>query len=49
MVVANALTTNAIREISQLIFFPQQLRAEGLDLTIEQLIRDVPRTFADAK
>lgn len=33
-------------KVSQLIA-PRQLKVAGLDLTIEQLIREVPRTFAD--
>jgi hypothetical protein len=33
-------------KVSQLVC-PKQLKVEGLDLTIEQLIREVPRTFAE--
>lgn len=35
-------------KVSRLVA-PTQLKVEGLDLTIEQLIREVPRTFHDGK
>ncbi len=35
-------------KVSQMIS-PKQLKVMGLDLTIEQLIREVPLTFADGE
>jgi hypothetical protein len=37
-----------VLKVGQLIA-PDLLKVEGLDLTIEQLIREVPRTFAEGK